>query len=55
MIELTIYNEELTKSYTIRPFHRDDSLWIKTETGEGMPITYEELYKWIDKGYQEKF
>ena len=48
----------MSKSYTIRSYPEDNllcRLWIKTETCEGMPITQEDLFKWIDKGYKEKF
>ena len=58
MIEFTVYNDDMTKSYTLRPFSDSSKvcrIWIKTQDFEGMPITTEELFKWVDKGYQEKF
>jgi hypothetical protein len=58
MLEFKIYSDDMSKSYTIRSYPEDNllcRLWIKTETCEGMPITQEDLFKWIDKGYKEKF
>lgn len=56
MIELIIHDEKQEKSYSIRPCeNHDKALWIRTQDHEGMAITYQDLFNWIDAGYKAEF
>jgi hypothetical protein len=56
MITLIFDNPDKTKTYTIRyNLSCQIPIWICTEEGEGMAIKMEDIYKMIDKWYQENF
>ncbi len=55
-IHLICENEDRSKSYNMIFNHlTSDKFWLCTDEGEGMQMNIKDLYKIIDKWYQENF